>query len=165
MGIDRHAVGQAVDLAPDDIGRLAGHTRQGQQVVHRRRDFAAVVGQQPSRRLADVARLLPEETRWPDEFFKFDGVGRGQRFGRRVAGEERRRGQVDPLVGALGGQDRGDKQLQRRLVVEGAVGVGVGRAQAAEQLSHEGVADRNGQRRVVHAIYTSTRPDNLLSMR
>ncbi len=45
-------------------------------------------------------------------------VGVGESLARRVAGEQRRRDQVDADVGALGGEDGGDQKLQRRLVIE-----------------------------------------------
>ena len=64
----------------------------------------------------------------PMRFFAFDrknpvewtsvlellGVGVGEVGRRRVAGEHRRRDLVDHLVGALGRQDRGDQELERR---------------------------------------------------
>ncbi len=72
----------------------------------------------------EVAGLGPEEPRRVDDLLHLRRVGGGQRVGVGVPGEERWRGQVHPLVRALGRQDGGSQQLERIGVVQGAQLVG-----------------------------------------
>ena len=116
VGVDRQP-GQAEADAAHDVGRLAARRREGDEVVHR------ASGTSPPKRStracghADQApRLVPEEPGRLDERLDLGGVGGGQVRGRRVAGEQRGRDHVHPLVGGLGRQDRRRQQLERVVV-------------------------------------------------
>jgi len=66
---------------------------------------------QPDDRLG----LVPEEPRRADQGLELEGVGRREVLRGAVAGEQGRGDLVDPLVGALRGEDRRDEELERVL--------------------------------------------------
>ena len=70
--------------------------------------------------------LVPEEPGGPDHLLELGAVGLGVVGRGGIAGEQRRGDLVDPLVGALRGQDRGHGEFQRRGEVQLAVRVGIG---------------------------------------
>ena len=72
----------------------------------------------------DALGLVPEEAGRADGLLELRPVGRGEGGGRRVLGEQGGRDLVDPLVGALGGQDRGHEDLERVPELEGRPAVG-----------------------------------------
>jgi len=117
MGVDDHAR-HAEDAAEDHVGRLAAHTVELQQLLHRlRHDPAEFLLERPGHP-NDGQRLLMVETRRLDVAFEFGQVRRGELRGGLVAREQHRGDLVDLHVGALRGQDRRHKQLQRVSVLE-----------------------------------------------
>ena len=77
-------------------------------------------------------RLVAEEAGGADQFFQLGEGGGGHRLGRGEGLEERGGDEIDADVGTLRGEDGGDEELPRALVVEGADGVGVGFLQGVE---------------------------------
>ena len=93
---------------------------------------ASVRGTSPPKRASSAGRralealgLLAEEAGAADDLLQRRQRRLRHRLRRRVAPEQLGRHHVDPLVRALGGQDRRAHQLERRLAVELAVDVGV----------------------------------------
>jgi hypothetical protein len=89
---------------------------------------------------ADIFCFVAEEAGGADEVFDILLLCGGKRSGVRVFFEERGRHHVDAHVGALRGQNGGNEELERAVVVQLAMGVGVGRAEDAEQLAGASVA-------------------------
>ena len=93
----------------------------------------AVLRPTPGRWVSDeVSRLVVEEAGGADEVFDVFLPGGGERFGVGIFFEEGGRHEVDPHVGALGRENGGDEELEGALVVQLAVGVGIGGAQSLQ---------------------------------
>ena len=65
-----------------------------------------------------MLRFVLKETSGTNELFEFREIGRGQLCRSPITPKERRGDLVDSLVGALGGEDRGHKQLPRGTMAE-----------------------------------------------
>ena len=130
VGVDRKAR-QPETNAKDDVGGLAPDPGQRHQVLHPRRHLAAVALDQRPGAADDGVGLGPEEAGWLDQLFDVDWVGVGRGGGVWVAGKERQRDLVDPLVSGLRGQDGRDQELQWVGVVELADGFGIEASQAS----------------------------------
>ncbi len=112
-------------IAQDDIRGLATDAGQRDQVLQAARHLAAEVVAQGRGQAEQRFRLGPEETRGPDQLLQRLGVRRRHVLRRRVGGEEGGGGLVDPQVGGLSRENRGDQQLEAVLEVELGVGVGI----------------------------------------
>ncbi len=67
-----------------------------------------------------MSGLGAEKARGADQVLELRALGGGHVLGRRVAGEQGWHDEVDALVGALGGKDCRDEQLERVVMDEGA---------------------------------------------
>ena len=125
VAIDRQP-GHAERVAEDDVGGLAADAGQLRELLHRRRDLAAVLLARPRPPCRRATSTWRGRNRWTGS------AARARRswpcaapsaFG--IALEQRRRDLVDPLVGALRRQDRRDEQLVRRREIQLGVGAGM----------------------------------------
>ena len=132
---DADAVGVAdiavlsVDIAQDQIGGLAPHTGQGEQVLHVVRDLSAEALHQHFRGANDVPGLGPPEAAGLDICTHLVRIGGGKGLQRGIAGKQRRRHQIDTRVGALRRQTHGEQQLIVLLIVQRTQRVRVHRLQ------------------------------------
>ena len=140
VGVDNDAGFDAVSVAEDDIGGFASDTREMGEGFESAGDFAFVVVDEGLGGGADVFRFVAEEAGGADEVFEVFLLGGGHAFGIGVFLEEGGGHQVDAHVGALRGEDGGDEELEGAVVVEFAVGVGVGGAEDAKKLAGASVA-------------------------
>jgi hypothetical protein len=124
MGVDGYP-GHVEGVAEDDVGGLAADPGQAHQVVQPAGHLAVVPLDELSTKVDQRVRLVPEEPGGPDHLLQRGPVRSGVVGGGRVPEEQLGSHLVDPLVGALRGEDGGHGQLQRPGVVELAVGVGV----------------------------------------
>ena len=118
--------GDAEGVAEHDVGGLAPDARQRDQVLEPAGHLTVVALDQRLAQPDQRVGLGPEEPGGLDHRLELGAVGGGVVGGGAVRREQRRRDHVDPGVGALGGQDGRDQQLERRGEVQLAVGVGVG---------------------------------------
>jgi hypothetical protein len=116
--VDEDAFGLRRDVCDHDVRRLPRHAGERRELVDRERDLAAEVLDDLSGRADDRLRLLPEEPGGINDLLDVGRVRGGERLGIGVGAEELRRDLVDRFVGALGGQDCRDEQLERLGVVE-----------------------------------------------
>ena len=131
--IDRDA-GHAERVAEDDVGRLAADAGQVHQFLERSRHLAAVLARRAPGSTPECSSPCSGRSRWSgSSSSRSASSASANAFGGREAGEQGRRDQVHPLVGALGREDRGDEQLQRRPEIEAALRVRVGVGQGVEE--------------------------------
>ena len=102
------------------------------------RHFPAVLGDERPSQVLESPRLVAVEAGGQHQLLEFRDRDLGVFAGRGAAAEQGRRGQVHPLVGALGRKDRGDQQLERVLEVEGAAAVRVLPPEPGEDLVRPG---------------------------
>jgi len=140
VGIDDDTRFDAVGVPKDDVGGFtsdAGEVGEGVEIY---RNFAIMFPDEGFRGGNEVLGLVAEEAGGADEVFDILLLCGGKRSGVRVFFEERGRHHVDAHVGALRGQNGGNEELERAVVVQLAMGVGVGGAEDAEQLAGASVA-------------------------
>ena len=124
----------AEGVAENNIGCFAsdpGETGERLQVAG---DLTVMVLDQGLGGGDEVFRFVAEETGRADEVFDVFLFGDGEVTGVRVFFEEGGGHHVDAHVGALRGEDGGDEELECALVVQFAVGVGVGGAEDVENV-------------------------------
>ena len=124
MGVADVAV-PAVDVAQDQVGSLAAHAGQGEQVVHIVRDFAAEALQQHLRGGHDVTGLGTPEAAGLDVCTHLVHIGGGEGLQRGIAGKQGGRDHIYAGVGTLGRQADGEQQLVVLSVIQRAQGVRV----------------------------------------
>ena len=112
MGIDDDPLVFSKCVAEHDIGRLAPHTMQGREFIHRLRNFAAVLRDDVCACRTNRLCLVAIEPGGLHRLFDF--LLRGSREIARgfILFKQRRRDHVHPLVGALRGKNRRDEELQ-----------------------------------------------------
>ena len=132
--VDRQP-GNAEGVAEHDVGGLASHSRQLDQLLHRLRHFAAVIRDQRLRHAEERFRLGAEESGRVNLRLELRRCGPGERARVGVALEQCRRHRVDERVGGLRGQDRRRQQLERRREVQLGVGAGMLRLELVEDLA------------------------------
>ena len=140
VGVDDDAGFDAVSVAEDDVGGFASDPGEMGEGFEFAGDFAFVVVDEGLGGGADIFRFVAEEAGGTDEVFEVFLARGGHAFGVRVFLEEGGGHQVDAHVGALRGEDSGDEKLKGPVVVEFAVGVGVGGAEDAKKLAGASVA-------------------------
>ena len=111
VGVRHHYAGGVVHVAQNQVGGLAAHTGQLEQLLHGVGHPAAVLLHQHAGGGYNVPGLGPEEAGGMDIGFHLGGVGLGQRLQGGKAGKEGGSDHVDPLIGTLGGQTHGKEQL------------------------------------------------------
>ncbi len=126
MGVDDHTDGDLIPAAKDDVGGLAGDSGKLEQLFHGLRHLVAELLDHGLRRALDGLGLVAEEAGGADERFKLGQGSGGHVLWRGIGAEERGRDQVDAGVGALGGEDGGDRELPGAGVVQRADDAGVG---------------------------------------
>ena len=125
MCIDDDALVFIEGISEDDIGSLTSRAGQCGEGFEGGWHFAAVPGKQSGTHGADVFCFVAVEAGGADEGLEFllrniSVVGCGAAALEKVFGND-----VDPLIGALRGEDGGDEEFERIRVVELAVGIGV----------------------------------------
>ena len=133
MGIDDDTGFNAVGVAEDDIGGFASDAGEVSEVLEILRNFTVMFPHEGFRGGDEILGFVAEETGGADEVFDVFLFGRSECFGVRVFFEKGGRHHVDAHVGALRGEDGGDEELEGALVVQFAVGVGVGGAEDVEK--------------------------------
>ncbi len=117
VGIDDDT-GLAEGIPENDIRGLSADAGQGDQRIHRVRDlFAEALGHGFAAG-DEMLRFVLKEAGGTNKLFEFGEIGRSQLRRLPIPPKERRRDLVDSLVGTLGGEDRGHKQLPRGTMVE-----------------------------------------------
>ena len=106
--------------AQDDVGRLASDSRQFHQQLHLDRDFPVVSIDQLLAAGLDALGLAAKEPGALDFLFELGQRQRGKVGCDGILAKQRPRHDVHPLVSTLGGQNRGDQQLQGIVVFQGA---------------------------------------------
>jgi hypothetical protein len=124
--VDGDADVLVVRVAEHDVGRLAADAGELGELVHRGRHLAAVPLGEGRPHRPQAFGLVAVEPRGLDVLL--ERLLRHARvvLGRAVLLEQVFRHEVDPLVRALGRQDRRDDQLERVREVEAAPGVRIG---------------------------------------
>src|ERR1017187_1821389 len=122
----------AIGDAENDIGRLAADAVELDEFTERVGYFAVMCFRDVLATIADGAGLVAEEAGAANQGFEFRWRRGGEVGGGAITLEKRGGDDVYACVGALGTEDRGDEQLERVFVTQGAVGDGVRGAQAAE---------------------------------
>ena len=113
MGVD----GDSRDVervAQDDVRGLAPHTGQRHQFVHGVGQFAVESLNQRLTEANQRRRFIAIKTGWPNEGFEFFAIGLRVIQCGAITEEQRRGGEIYPLVRALRRQDRRHRELQRR---------------------------------------------------
>ena len=132
MRIHDNAFRFAIGDAENDIGRLAADAVELDEFTERVGYFARVFFFDALATIADGPRLVAEETGATNQGFEFRWLRCGEVGGGAITLEKRGGDEVYARVGALGTEDGGDEQLERVIVIQGATGVWVSDAQAAE---------------------------------
>ncbi len=138
VGVCHHHAGGAVHIPQNQVGRLAAHSGQAQQILHGVGHPAAVLAEQHLGAQHHVTAFRPEKAAGVDVLAHLVNVRLGKAL---QGGEPRVQGGGDlvhPLVGALGGQAHGEQQLIVLLILQGAEGIGVQLLQRVHNGPHVG---------------------------
>ena len=112
--------GHVERVAEHHVGGFAAHAGQCDQLLHGARHPAGEPGFELGGQGDDVARLGMVEADGADDVLHTLRVGRRQRRGRGIGGEQRGGDRVHTLVGGLGAQHGGHQQLERGVEIERA---------------------------------------------
>jgi hypothetical protein len=134
VGVYDDTFGLAIGVAEDDVGGFAGDTGKGEEGGHLGRNFATVFLFKEAGSFLDVGGFVAVEAGAAHQFFQFSTVGGGEGSSRWVAGEEGGGDFINEYVGALGGEDGGDEELEGGFMIEGAASIGVGVAQKGDEI-------------------------------
>jgi hypothetical protein len=134
----------AVVPAQDDVGGLPADAGERDQLLHGAGDAAAEPLQQRPAHGLEGPPLLAEEPRGADERLQLLRVGAREVLRRAEAREKLRGDTVDHGVGALGGEDGGDEQLEGVAVAQGNAGLRVALGQPGDDPPD--AAPRRGRR-------------------
>ena len=102
----------AEGVAKNDIRGFAANTTEAGQFVHGARDFTGVVLDDGLAGGFDAFGFVAEEAGGSDFFFEFREGGVGVIGGGAIFLEKERRDHIHTFVGALGGENRGDKEFE-----------------------------------------------------
>ena len=108
MGVGDEA-GRVVGVAEDDVGGFAADAGEFDELVHIVRHLAVVVICDGLAGGFDIFGLVAEEAGRFDVLFELLGGCLGVICGRAIFFEQVFGDDIDPLVGALGREDRGDQ--------------------------------------------------------
>src|ERR1035441_1138012 len=144
MRVNHDAVGNLVPRAQHDVGGLARHSGQLQQLLHGARHLPAEFADQFAGCAHDRLRLVAEKPGGANVGFELFRLKRGKGLWRRVFLEKDRRDQVDAYVGALRRENGRDQQLPRAVVMQSA-----GRARIALVESPQDLVDALRRQRMV----------------
>jgi len=126
VGVDDHPFLHAEGVAEDHVRGLAADPGQSEQAFHRLRHPAVECLDQPRAAPEDRPGLVAEEAGRLDASLEFLLAECEVILRRAARAEQLGCDHVDPNIGALGREHRGDVELQRVGVVERAPGIGVG---------------------------------------
>ncbi len=134
VGVDDDAFVFVKGISEDNIGRLASRAGECGDGFEGGWHFATVSGQEGGAHGTDVFGFVAVKAGGADDGLEFllrnlSVVGCGTAALEEVFGDD-----VDPLIGALGGEDGGDEEFERIRVIELAVGVGVDGREPLEKL-------------------------------
>jgi hypothetical protein len=128
--------GLAEGRVEHNVGGLAAHSGKRLQCLALARHLAAVLGNERPGQADDVLGLVAMEPDGLDAFLQAR-FAQLEHLLRRVGYlEERLGGFVDTSVGGLGRQDDGHEQRKGIGIYELALGLGIGRGKAPENLGH-----------------------------
>lgn len=133
VGIYRHGCFVEGDRL-DDVGRLAPHAGQFQQIFHPLGHLSAEVLHQHAGHSHQVFGLVVGIRHALDVCIDYFGRAGGQRLGGGEVPVEGWRYHVDPLVGALGREDNGYQQLKGIVVMQFGLGHGYVLAEPGQYL-------------------------------
>ena len=125
-----------INVAENEICRLAPDSGQLEQIVHVIRHAAAEIAQDHLRRADDVASLGAVKAAGSDILFDLRNVSLGKALQRRKARKQRRRNLVYARVGALRGKPHGKQQLIILFIIKRTFGQGIGLLQSADYLQN-----------------------------
>jgi len=145
MGVYDNALGLPVGDTQHDVGGLAADAIELNQVGEPVGNATGVLFGDDPAGVADGAGFVAEETGGANELFEFGRGDNGEIGGGPVAGEQGGGDLVDADIGALGAEDGGDEKLEGVVVAEGALGVGVGGAEAGEQEADFALGNGHGR--------------------
>lgn len=124
VGINRDT-GNVKGIAKNHVRRLPTNSRQFDKCIERIGYLAVVMLQQSLATGDDVPCLVTKETRGTNKRLQF-ALAYGRECGRiGKTCKERRGDEVDACIGTLGRQDSSDEKLEGRLVLQGAMRVGI----------------------------------------
>ena len=123
--VDHHTSWFVESSAEDDVGRLAAHPRERDEILHPIRNAAAEAVEQTAGHPEQAFRLVAEKTGRLDEFLDLTRIGHGERFSVGVSLEQRRRHQIHAFVGTLCAENGSGQELVRTGVIQLAVGIRV----------------------------------------
>lgn len=125
-------------IAEQDVGGLAADSRQGEERVPVARDLAAKSVDEGLAAGANGLGLLPEKAGRPDPLLELT-LGHLGEIARGAQPPKETRGHlVHAGIGALGGENERDQQLERRAKVEGQAGIGMGPRQGGDERADRG---------------------------
>jgi hypothetical protein len=124
VGVDDDPGCDPIAGAEHNVGGLATNTRQGGHLVNRSWYLAAVFGKQDPAACLNRASLGTEESGRADRRHEIRGVGAGEGGRIRVAPKQTGSHLIDPGIGALGGQNCRDQELERVAMIELDLGFG-----------------------------------------
>jgi hypothetical protein len=117
MSID-HDTRLAKGVSEYYIRRFSPDARQGDQRSHCVRNLSAKALGHGFAAGNKMSGFVLEETGGTNELFKFRKIGRSEVCRLPISPKECWSNQVDSLIGTLGGEDRGDQQFPRAMMVE-----------------------------------------------
>ena len=111
MRVDDHADGDLIPAPAHDVGRLAGDAGKLEQLFHGLRDLVAEALDDGFGGALDGLGLIAEEAGGADQRFELGQGSGGHVLRAGIGAEERGCDQIDAGVGALRGEDGGDREL------------------------------------------------------
>ena len=134
VGVDHHALRSVEGDAQHHVGGLAPDARELDELVERARHFAAVLADELLGEPDDVLRLLTEHPDAVQDLLDVVLLGARRAPRGRVGAKEIGRDAVDEHVGGLRREHRGHEELERVLVDELAVRVGMKAREPRERI-------------------------------
>lgn len=119
--VDDDAFVDVEGVPQHDVGGLAAHTAQLDELREAFRHFAAILAHQGVRHRDETFRLGTKEPGALDDVFDFFGIRVSQRGRIRKSCEQHRCHHVHPNIGALRAENRGRHQFKRRAKIEFAM--------------------------------------------
>ena len=135
VGVDHDTFVLSEPGAEHHIRGFATDAREPHQLVHRVGHLAAVALDQRLGHPDDRLGLVPEESGAVDLLLENLRVGAGVVPRGTILREQGGGDDVDPCIGRLGGENRGDEQLECAGVVQRAGRVGIGLLEARDDLA------------------------------
>src|SRR2546425_389950 len=135
VGVDHDPFVLAEPGAEHDVRGLAAHTGELNQLLHGVGYRTSMALDQRLRHPDDGFGLVAEEPRAVDLLLEDPRVGAREVLCRLVLREQGGCDHVDACIGRLSGEDRGDEQLERALVMQRAGRVGIGLLETGDDLA------------------------------